>query len=77
MIVTLQKIVCDGQASDLPESSFVNLYTKNNISFNKGCILFKHNIQNRIKTQLQLSSKSVPHKVQEEVVIEYIVEFSH
>jgi hypothetical protein len=76
MIVTLHKLVTDGEAADLPERSFVNLYTKNNISFNKGCILFKHQIHNAIKT-VQVSAKSVPHKTYEEVVIEYLVEFSH
>ena len=40
-IVTLQKAIYDTKTSELGERTFVNLYTKNNISFGKGFIVFR------------------------------------
>ena len=41
VIVTLQKPIHDTKTSELAERTFVNLYTKNNISFGKGFIVFR------------------------------------
>jgi len=39
--VTLQKPIHDSKTSELAERTFVNLYTKNNISFGKGFIVLR------------------------------------
>ena len=39
--VTLQKPIQDTKTSELAERTFVNLYTKNNISFGKGFIVLR------------------------------------
>ena len=39
--VTLQKPIHDTKTSELAERTFVNLYTKNNISFGKGFIVLR------------------------------------
>lgn len=41
VVVTLQKPIFDTKTSELGERTFVNLYTKNNISFGKGFIVFR------------------------------------
>ena len=41
VVVTLQKPIYDTKTSELGERTFVNLYTKNNISFGKGFIVFR------------------------------------
>ena len=40
-IVTLQKPILDSKTCELAERTFVNLYTKNNISFGKGFIVLR------------------------------------
>ena len=40
-IVTLQKPIHDTKTCELAERTFVNLYTKNNISFGKGFIVLR------------------------------------
>ena len=40
-VVTLQKPIHDTKTSELAERTFVNLYTKNNISFGKGFIVMR------------------------------------
>ena len=41
VVVTLQKPIHDTKTSELGERTFVNLYTKNNISFGKGFIVLR------------------------------------
>ena len=40
-VVTLQKPIHDTKTSELAERTFVNLFTKNNISFGKGFIVLR------------------------------------
>ena len=48
--MTLQKPIHDTKTSELGERTFVNLYTKNNISFGKGFIVFRQYYYKPIST---------------------------
>ena len=57
--MTLQKPIHDTKTSELGERTFVNLYTKNNISFGKGFIVFRQYYYKPISTLQKKNTNGV------------------
>lgn len=59
VVVTLQKPILDTKTSELGERTFVNLYTRNNISFGKGFIISRQYYFKPIATTSKPSGDSL------------------
>ena len=59
VVVTLQKPILDTKTSELGERTFVNLYTRNNISFGKGFIISRQYYFKPITTNGKQSGNSM------------------